>query len=255
MYELPALRRPRGQHHRGTDGPAARRERVPRLGGPPGRDPRRASSPTCATRTSPCAGSSPARCARRSSSRALALEPDLVSLLAGLNDMLRRNVDVAAVIGELDGMVARAARRRRRRAPVHAPGPGPDQPAGQDRRGAARAPERRDPRDRGARAARSWSSSTPTRSPPTAGSGTRTACTPTPRATAGSRPPPRTRSACRTPTCPGPTAFPSPLGRRSRRSHAVWFGRYFTPWLIRRLRGRSSGDGRVAKRPELEPFT
>ena len=38
---------------------------------------------------------------------ALALEPDLVSLLAGLNDMLRRNVDVAAVIGELDGMVAR----------------------------------------------------------------------------------------------------------------------------------------------------
>src|SRR4051812_8730029 len=38
---------------------------------------------------------------------ALALEPDLVSLLAGLNDMLRRNVDVAAVIGEIDGMVAR----------------------------------------------------------------------------------------------------------------------------------------------------
>ena len=38
---------------------------------------------------------------------ALALQPDLVSLFAGLNDMLRRNVDVAAVIGELDGMVAR----------------------------------------------------------------------------------------------------------------------------------------------------
>jgi lysophospholipase L1-like esterase len=48
--------------------------------------------------------------------------------------------------------------------------------------------------------------------------------------------------------------FTDPLGRRSRASHAVWFGRYFTPWLIRRLRGRSSGDGRVAKRPTLEPL-
>jgi hypothetical protein len=43
------------------------------------------------------------------------------------------------------------------------------------------------------------------------------------------------------------------VGPRSRRSHAVWFGRYFTPWVIRRIRGRSSGDGRVPKRPELEP--
>jgi lysophospholipase L1-like esterase len=48
-----------------------------------------------------------------------------------------------------------------------------------------------------------------------------------------------------------------PLSRR--RTHAVvaaelvWAQRYFTPWLIRRLRGRSSGDGRVAKRPELGP--
>ena len=48
---------------------------------------------------------------------------------------------------------------------------------------------------------------------------------------------------------------PTRSARRSRASHAVWFGRYFTPWLIRRLRGRSSGDGRVAKRPELEPLT
>jgi lysophospholipase L1-like esterase len=33
----------------------------------------------------------------------------------------------------------------------------------------------------------------------------------------------------------------------------VWAQRYFTPWIVRRLRGRSSGDGRVAKRPELGP--
>jgi len=34
----------------------------------------------------------------------------------------------------------------------------------------------------------------------------------------------------------------------------VWAHVYFRPWLLRRLRGRSSGDGRVAKRPELEPI-
>jgi lysophospholipase L1-like esterase len=35
-------------------------------------------------------------------------------------------------------------------------------------------------------------------------------------------------------------------------AHAVWTHVYFRPWLMRRLRGRSSGDGRVAKRPQLE---
>lgn len=33
----------------------------------------------------------------------------------------------------------------------------------------------------------------------------------------------------------------------------VWAGTFLGPWLLRRLRGRSSGDGRVAKRPELQP--
>jgi hypothetical protein len=48
-------------------------------------------------------------------------------------------------------------------------------------------------------------------------------------------------------------AFPEPLDPRTRVSHAVWVYRYLTPWLIRRARGISSGDGRVAKRPTLEP--
>jgi lysophospholipase L1-like esterase len=34
---------------------------------------------------------------------------------------------------------------------------------------------------------------------------------------------------------------------------AGWMARHMTPWLIRRVRGVSSGDGRVAKRPELTP--
>jgi len=36
-------------------------------------------------------------------------------------------------------------------------------------------------------------------------------------------------------------------------SDAVWMGRHMAPWLLRRLRGVSSGDGRSAKRPELLP--
>lgn len=33
----------------------------------------------------------------------------------------------------------------------------------------------------------------------------------------------------------------------------VWFGRYLAPWIGRRIRGTSSGDGIVPKRPSLEP--
>jgi lysophospholipase L1-like esterase len=51
-------------------------------------------------------------------------------------------------------------------------------------------------------------------------------------------------------------AEPLPAAGR-RRPHAlvaaelVWAQRYFGPWVMRRIRGRSSGDGRFAKRPEL----
>lgn len=34
---------------------------------------------------------------------------------------------------------------------------------------------------------------------------------------------------------------------------AEWFFRYLAPWIGRRITGRSSGDGRVAKRPEYAP--
>lgn len=36
---------------------------------------------------------------------------------------------------------------------------------------------------------------------------------------------------------------------------ARWMVEFFTPWIIRKLRGRSLGDGRVAKRPQLMPVT
>ena len=52
-------------------------------------------------------------------------------------------------------------------------------------------------------------------------------------------------------------ALPPPARRGVRDSlgaELTWAARYFLPWLIRRARGRSSGDGIVAKRPDLAPF-
>lgn len=37
-------------------------------------------------------------------------------------------------------------------------------------------------------------------------------------------------------------------------SNVAWTGNYFLPWVGRRLLGRSSGDGLAPKRPELEPL-
>jgi lysophospholipase L1-like esterase len=49
---------------------------------------------------------------------------------------------------------------------------------------------------------------------------------------------------------------PAPaLTRRARRAaELAWLRRYLLPWLWRRARGRSSGDGRAPKRPQLAPF-
>ncbi|MET8159224.1 SGNH/GDSL hydrolase family protein [Sphaerisporangium sp. NPDC005289] len=48
---------------------------------------------------------------------------------------------------------------------------------------------------------------------------------------------------------------PLPLPPAWRRAHTelTWAAGFLGPWLVRRLRGRSSGDGRTAKRPDLHP--
>ncbi|MDL4820619.1 SGNH/GDSL hydrolase family protein [Actinomadura opuntiae] len=45
---------------------------------------------------------------------------------------------------------------------------------------------------------------------------------------------------------------PVPPWRRAA-GEAAWAAGFMGPWIVRRLRGRSSGDGRTAKRPRLEP--
>jgi lysophospholipase L1-like esterase len=183
---------------------------------------------------------------------ALALEPDLVSLLAGLNDMLRRTVDVAAVIGEIDGMVARLRDAGADVLLFTLPDPVPINPLAKS--AAARVMRLNDAvREIAARRGafvveldkhpissdrRLWNED---RLHANAEGHRRIAA-----AAAHALGLPDTDMSWT-------AAFPSPIGPRSRASHAVWFGRFFTPWLIRRLRGRSSGDGREAKRPELEP--
>jgi lysophospholipase L1-like esterase len=183
---------------------------------------------------------------------ALALRPDLASVLAGLNDLLRQQCDVAAVAGEIEAMTvalraagadvllftlpdpvkvnplarAAAARLRALNALVR------DVAA---RHGAFvvdldRTPVASDPR--------LWALDRLHANP----EGHRRIAA----AAAHALGLPDSDESWR-------VDFPDPFARRSAAAHALWAGRYFTPWLIRRLRGRSSGDGRVAKRPQLEP--
>ncbi|MFF5973177.1 SGNH/GDSL hydrolase family protein [Streptomyces sp. NPDC012769] len=52
-----------------------------------------------------------------------------------------------------------------------------------------------------------------------------------------------------------PPAVRPPGGLRAAGAELAWAAGFLGPWLGRRLRGRSSGDGRTAKRPELLPVT
>ncbi|MEH0545373.1 SGNH/GDSL hydrolase family protein [Streptomyces sp. NPDC054884] len=46
-----------------------------------------------------------------------------------------------------------------------------------------------------------------------------------------------------------------PSRRQAAGAELRWVAAHLGPWLVRRLRGRSSGDGRTAKRPQLLPVT
>jgi len=52
---------------------------------------------------------------------------------------------------------------------------------------------------------------------------------------------------------PLPPKPPAPRGERLRGDRA-WLVEHVSPWVARRLRGRSSGDARTAKRPQLTPY-
>ena len=51
-----------------------------------------------------------------------------------------------------------------------------------------------------------------------------------------------------------PPPLPATPWRQARTEDLVWAREHLMPWVLRRLQGRSSGDGRPAKRPELHPL-
>ncbi|GAA1173293.1 SGNH/GDSL hydrolase family protein [Nesterenkonia xinjiangensis] len=51
-----------------------------------------------------------------------------------------------------------------------------------------------------------------------------------------------------------PRPVPERSWREARGDDVVWARHHLFPWVVRRLRGRSSGDGVTAKRPTFEPL-
>lgn len=49
--------------------------------------------------------------------------------------------------------------------------------------------------------------------------------------------------------------WPHPVAPKTRREDIRWAREFLLPWLGRRLRGRSTGDGYLPKRPELEALS
>jgi lysophospholipase L1-like esterase len=186
---------------------------------------------------------------------ALALEPDLVTVVAGLNDVLHRRYDPAATVGHLEAMLTELRATGATVATFTLPDLSPVVPLARivrarldayneamfeicERTGAivfdlASAPITRDPR---AFSIDRLHASTLGHERIAAGM-------------------------CEALALPGSDgAWAEALPDRPRRGpHAavaaevVWVRRHFGPWLVRRVRGRSSGDGRFPKAPELIP--
>jgi lysophospholipase L1-like esterase len=186
---------------------------------------------------------------------ALALEPDLVTVVAGLNDVLHRRYDPAATAGHLEAMLTELRAAGATAATFTLPDLSSVVPLARivrtrldvyneaildigARTGAivldlASAPITRDPR--------SWSVD---RLHASALGHERIAAgmcdvlgLPGSDGTWAEALPPRARR--------GPHAIVA--------AELVWAQRHLAPWLVRRARGRSSGDGRFPKAPELSP--
>ncbi|WP_338751906.1 SGNH/GDSL hydrolase family protein [Janibacter alittae] len=184
---------------------------------------------------------------------ALALDPDVVTLTAGMNDILRPRLDVAALRHRLVEIVAPFTAKGVRVAVVPIPDLRGVTPAGrmlQRRRLVLNELYRRLAQEHGM-------------IPPTETSGT---VFEDRRAWAEDRlhlsELGHTRLAVAaaellgTPATIDWAGLPEgPAPRRTLRTEVTWARRYVGPWTWRRLRGRSTGDGRTAKHPDLVRLT
>lgn len=187
---------------------------------------------------------------------ALALRPDLATVVAGVNDLLRPRCDVAAVAGQLEEMFAALTAAGAQVATLTIPDVGKIAPlarpvrsrvselnthirAAAARHGVAVAEIARHPV---ATDPRLWSVDRLHASPL---GHARIAA-----AVAQAIELPRSDDAWTLPLPPQDLL----TGRQSAAAELRWAAAFLGPWLGRRLRGRSSGDGRTAKRPHLLPL-
>ena len=187
---------------------------------------------------------------------ALALEPDFSTVVAGLNDTLRRNCDIDVVAGHLDAMIGALRSTGATVATMCFPDPVPINALARvarprvfaynermreiaARHGALVVDFERDgaPPDR-----RLWDPDRLHANPE--GHARIAEAFADVLALPGSG---------RTWAEPLPPASPLPR-RRMLAADLIWTRRHLAPWLLRRARGVSSGDGLPAKRPRLEQF-
>lgn len=184
---------------------------------------------------------------------ALALRPDLVSIIGGLNDILRPRVDLAVVLGDLEAMVSAVRAIDAVALGMTFPDPVRIMPAARLARArviefntAVRQIAARhgmllaDLERHGVVDRRLWSVD---RLHANSAGHARIAAAMT--EVLGLAPDEDPWA---------PLAEPAPLRRSiAAAGEAAWIARHLAPWVLRRVRGRSSGDGRIAKRPQLAP--
>ncbi|MGW0561919.1 SGNH/GDSL hydrolase family protein [Streptomyces sp. NPDC003016] len=186
---------------------------------------------------------------------ALALRLDLATVVAGVNDLMRPTFDAAEVAGHLEAMFAALTATGARVATVTFPDIGkiaplarPLAPRVHDLNGRIRAAAARHgvavaeaAGQAFATDARVWSEDRLHASPL---GHERIAA-----AVAHALRLPGADDAWTRPLPP----LPAPTGWQAANAELRWAAGFLGPWLGRRLRGRSSGDGRTAKRPQLLP--
>jgi lysophospholipase L1-like esterase len=186
---------------------------------------------------------------------ALALGPDLASVVGGLNDILRPRVDLDVVAGHLDAMIGALRAACAEVLTLTYPDPARIIPLARGARGRAlrhnanlreictrHGARLADLERRGVADPRLWA---PDRLHANPAGHARIAAA--------------MAEALELPGAGGAWADPLPPAGPGPRAHlvvvreAAWFGRHMAPWVVRRLRGVSSGDGVTAKRPTLGP--
>ncbi|MCD9879510.1 SGNH/GDSL hydrolase family protein [Streptomyces guryensis] len=189
---------------------------------------------------------------------ALELRPDLATVVAGLNDVLRPRFDADEVAGQLEAMFAALSGQGARVATVTFPDPGRIAPSARPlapRVIALNARIREAAGRHGVAVADSWPH--PAVADPRMWSADRLHASPRGHAliaaaVAHALDLPGSDDSWTRPLAPEAVAR---TGLRAVGAELRWAGAFLGPWVVRRMRGRSSGDGRQAKRPTLLPVT